>query len=162
MAQAESRNSAAEPAEALAAAIKKNDTTAARHGMLDRLRELVATDATQGHLRGGDGQTPLHVARTVEVAALLLDHGADINAHNVDHESTPAQYLVRDHPDVARYLVSRGCRTDILFAAALGNLTLVRKHLDLDPASIRMSVSEEHFPKRDERAGGRRGIILGR
>jgi hypothetical protein len=55
---------------------------------------------------------------------------------------------------VARYLVSRGCRTDILRAAALGDTDLVRRHLDADAGCIRMSVSEEWFPKRDSRAGG--------
>jgi hypothetical protein len=32
-------------------------------------------------------------------------------------------------------------------AAALGDVNLVRRHLDADPACIRMSVSEEWFPK---------------
>ena len=40
-------------------------------------------------------------------------------------------------------------------ASALGDLDLVRRHLDADPASIRMSVSEEWFPKRDPRSGGK-------
>ena len=39
-------------------------------------------------------------------------------------------------------------------AAALGDADLVRRHLDSDPACIRMSVSEEWFPKQDPRAGG--------
>ena len=38
--------------------------------------------------------------------------------------------------------------------AALGDLDLVRRHLDADPECIHMSVSEEWFPKRDPRAGG--------
>ena len=53
---------------------------AARLGMLDRLNELVAADPSLVHARGGDGQTPLHFAATIEIAAYLLDHGADINA----------------------------------------------------------------------------------
>ena len=44
--------------------------------------------------------------------------------------------------------------TDILMAAALGDADLVRRHLDSDPDCIRMSVSEEWFPKQDPRAGG--------
>lgn len=127
---------------------------AARHGMMDRLRALVGGDPGQVHLRGGDGQTPLHVARTVEVAAFLLDHGATIDALDVDHESTPAMYLVRERPEVARYLVSRGARTDLLLAAALGDLELVKTHLARDPATIRISVTPEYFPMQDPRAGG--------
>lgn len=127
---------------------------AARHGFVDRLRALLAADAELVHSRGGDGQTPLHVAKSVDIAALLLDHGAEIDAKDVDHESTAAQYLVTRRPDVARFLVSRGCRTDILMAAALGDLALVRRHLDDDPASIAMRVDPRHFPMRDPRAGG--------
>ena len=105
-------------------------------------------------MRAGDGQTPLHVAPTVAIAEFLLDHGADIDARDVDHESTPAQYLVRSHPDVARYLVERGAHTDILMAAALGDLERVRGFLDADPESIRCTVSQKYFPKRNPHAGG--------
>ena len=128
--------------------------SAARHGMLDRLGQILEADPGAARMRGGDGQTPLHVARTVEIAAYLLEHGAEIDALDVDHESTPAQYLVRDRPEVARFLVSRGCRTDLLLAAALGDLELARRHLEQDPGSTRLSVSLEDFPKRDLRAGG--------
>src|SRR5687767_441082 len=127
---------------------------AARHGMLDRLRQILEADPGAGLMRGGDGQTPLHVAKTGEVATYLLEHGAEIDALDVDHESTPAQYLVRDRPEVARFLVSRGCRTDILLAAALGDLELVQKHLARDPSVIRLSVTPEFFPMGNPRAGG--------
>ena len=137
--------------------------SASRLGMMPKLRELAAADAALIHARGGDGQTPLHFASTVEVARFLLENGADIDARDVDHESTPAQYMLRvqqkrhyprDRQEVARYLVSRGCRTDILMATALGDMDLVRRHLDGDPGCIRMSVSEDWFPKQDPRAGG--------
>jgi hypothetical protein len=99
----------------------------------------------------------------VEIATFLLENGAAIDARDVDHESTPAQYMLRvqqkrhypkDRQDVAVYLVSRGCRTDLLMAAALGDLNLVRRHLESDPNCIRMNVSEQWFPKQDPRAGG--------
>ncbi len=128
--------------------------SAAKLGRLDELQAMVAADPAAVHQRGGDGQTPLHVAPTVAVAEFLLDHGAEIDALDVDHESTPAQYLVRSHADVARFLVARGARTDILMAAALGDLERVRGCLDIDPESIRTTVSEKCFPKRDHRAGG--------
>lgn len=136
---------------------------AVRLGMISKLTELVAADQNVVHAKGGDGQTPLHFASTVEIAQFLLDHGAEIDALDVNHESTPAQYMLRveqkrhyprDRQDVAHYLVSRGCRTDLLMATALGDVNLVRHHLDTDPACIRMSVSEVWFPKKDPRAGG--------
>jgi ankyrin repeat protein len=127
---------------------------AARLGRLDRLRELIAADPASVRSRGGDGQTPLHVASTVAIAECLLDAGADIDAPDVDHESTPAQYLVRDRQDVVRYLVERGCRTDILMVSAIGDLAHVRGHLDRDPSSVGMTVSEDWFPKRNPKAGG--------
>lgn len=137
--------------------------SAARLGLLPKLQELVASDPNIVQARGGDGQTPLHFASTVEIAQFLLDHGAEIDARDIDHESTPAQYMLRadqkrhyprDRQDVARYLVSRGCKTDLLMVSALGDVDLVRRHLDADPACIRMNVSWEWFPKQDPRAGG--------
>jgi hypothetical protein len=136
---------------------------AARLGMLDTLRELVARDASVVHAGGGDGQRPLHFASTVEIAEYLLANGAEVDARDVDHESTAAQYMLRveqkrhyprDRQDVARYLVARGCRTDILMAAALGDVKLVQRHLDADAGCIRMTVSDEWFPMLDARAGG--------
>ncbi len=127
---------------------------AARLGMKDKLRALIAADPKLVHARGGDGQTPLHFASTVEIAELLLQHGADIDARDVDHESTPAQWMIRERQDVARYLVQRGCKTDMLMAAALGDAELVRKHLETEPESIHTRVSGEYFPMSNPRAGG--------
>ena len=127
---------------------------AARLAMLDRLRELVSADPSVVHARGGDGQTPLHFARSIDVARYLLECGADIDARDVDHESTPAQYMVKERQDVARELVTRGCRTDLLMASALGDVDLARRHLDVDPGCIRMRVNTQWFPMVDARAGG--------
>src|SRR6516164_6993448 len=127
---------------------------AARLGMLDRVKELIASDAELVSARGGDGQTPLHFASTVEIAAYLLDQGAEIDARDVDHESTPAQYMIDDRQEIVRYLIERGCKTDILMAAALGDIELARRQLDADHTSIRMRVSEEFFPMISPKAGG--------
>jgi ankyrin repeat protein len=137
--------------------------SASRLGMFEKLKELVAGDPAMIHARGDNGQTPLHFASTVAIAEYLLEHGADIDAPDLQHESTPAQHMLRvvqarhyprDRQDIARYLVARGCRTDILMAAALGDLELVRRHLDAEPASIRIRVSEAYFPKQDPRSEG--------
>jgi ankyrin repeat protein len=127
---------------------------AARLGMIEKLRDLIAADPQLVHARGGDGQMPLHFVSTVEIAEYLLAQGADINARDVDHESTPAQYMLRERAEIARYLVRRGCQTDILMAAALGDMGLVRQHLDADPECIRMRVSDEYFPMVGSGRGG--------
>lgn len=127
---------------------------AARLGLIDTLRAQVAAQPGLVHERGGDGQTPLHFARTVEIAEFLLQQGADIDARDVDHESTPAQHMIRDRQDIVRLLVQRGCKTDLLLAAALGDAGLVRKHLDADPRCIHLRVDPECFPMSHHRAGG--------
>jgi ankyrin repeat protein len=137
--------------------------SAARLGEIEELQRFIALDPRVVHARGGDGQTPLHFASSVAIAELLLTAGADINALDVDHESTPAQYMLRveqrrhypqDRQNVARYLIQKGCKTDLLMAAALGDLELVREHLERDPGCIYMAVSPKWFPMRDPRAGG--------
>jgi hypothetical protein len=137
--------------------------SAARLDRIEELRRFIALDRGVVHARGGDGQTPLHFASSVPVAELLLTAGADMDALDVDHESTPAQYMLRveqrrhyprDRQSVARYLIQKGCKTDLLMAAALGDLELVREHLERDPGCVFMSVSSEWFPVRDSRAGG--------
>ena len=127
---------------------------AARLGMIGKLCELISADPALVHARGGDGQTPLHFASTVEIANFLLDHGADIDARDVDHESTPAQYMVRDRQEIARCLIQRGCQTDLLMASALGDADLVHKHLDADPDCIHLRVSDEYFPMINPKSGG--------
>lgn len=144
--------------ELAAVAIQRGATitphAAARLGMLETLKELIEANPALVHAPGGDGQTPLHFASTIDVAEYLLDRGANIDALDIDHESTPAQYMVRTRPKVARYLIRRGCRTDILMTAALGDTDLVRSHLENDPECIRMRVSDEYFPMVGGRNGG--------
>jgi ankyrin repeat protein len=137
---------------------------AARLGMIDRVRELLNADPSLVHTRGGDGQFPLHFAATVEIAALLLKHGADVNARDIDHESTAVQYMasIAEHTtsqpsyrhDVARFLISRGAEADIFAAAAVGDLALVERILNHDPETTRATVSDRYFPKRDPKSGG--------
>jgi ankyrin repeat protein len=126
--------------------------SAARLGRFEELRSFVAAGPAMVNARGAQGQTPLHFASSVEIAAFLLDHGAEIDTRDLEHHSTPAQHMLRvvqarhyrrDRMEIARYLVSRGCQTDILMAAALGDLDLVRRHLNADPNAIRATVGKD-------------------
>ena len=127
---------------------------AVRLGMMDEVGRMLAENPAVIDARGGDGQLPLHLAQTVEMAAYLLDRGADMDARDVDHESTAAQWMVRDRPTVARALVRRGCSTDILMASALGEVDVVSQLLDAAPDAVRTAVNSACFPMRDPRAGG--------
>ena len=127
---------------------------AANLGMADRVKELIDADPALVNAKGGDGKRPLHYARTVEIAEFLLDRGAEIDALDDDHSSTPVQHLIGDNVDVCRFLATRGAKTDLLLATALGDLALVRRHLDQDPASIGMRVSQDWFPMIDTAPNG--------
>jgi ankyrin repeat protein len=114
-------------AERLLAAGAVPDACAAAHlDRIDLLSRILAEDPSRVNERGGDGQTPLHFARSRAVVDLLLSAGADIDARDVDHRSTAAEWMLSDADDpksrldLARYLVERGASVDIFLAAALG------------------------------------------
>src|SRR5688572_15370827 len=71
------------------------DACAAAHlDRVDLLARLIAEDPRRVHERGGDGQTPLHFAKSRAAVDLLLNAGADIDARDVDHRSTPAEWML--------------------------------------------------------------------
>ena len=143
------------------------DIFAAAHlDMPDRVRELVEADQSLVFARGGDGKTALHCARSVEVASYLLDRGAEIDARDVDHESTPAQYLVRDAPEVVRLLVDRGAWIDIFIAVGLRDQALVERCLRDDPEALdyrtwqgKYTAVHKGRPSTREEIGDHRGDI---
>jgi ankyrin repeat protein len=118
---------------------------AARLGWFDELRTLLEADGALVHARGGDGQQPLHEARTVAIADLLLDRGAEIDARCIDHRSTPAQYALVDRPEVCRRLLERGATADIFMAARLGDVALAARLLDTDPACAAARIHEPGY-----------------
>jgi hypothetical protein len=109
---------------------------AARFGWLDELRAIVDTNPTVVHEKGGDGQRPLHFAKTPEIAGFLLDRGAEIDARCVDHHSTAAQYALAERPDVCRFLIDRGATPDIFMPARLGDMVLANRLIDDDPSCL--------------------------
>jgi ankyrin repeat protein len=126
-------------AERLIAAGAIPDACAAAH--LDRpdlLAMMIAEDPARVRERGGDGQTPLHFAKSRAVVDLLLAAGGDVDARDVDHRATAAEWML-DHAqgvgryDLARYLVERGASADIFLAAALGLSDKARAMLQAKP-----------------------------
>jgi FOG: Ankyrin repeat len=138
-------------AEHLMAAGATPDACAAAHlDRIDLLAAMLAEDPTRVHERGGDGQTPLHFARSRPVVDLLLESGADPDARDVDHRSTPAQWMLGDSADSARvdlakYLVDRGASTDIFLVAALGLTERARAMLESNPSLLTLRTSQGDY-----------------
>lgn len=119
---------------------------AARLGWFDELKMIVEANPDVVHEKGGDGQRPLHFAKTPEIAEYLLARGAEIDARCVDHHSTPAQYALADRPDVARYLLDRGATADIFMPARLGDVELARRLIDEYPTCVAARVNFPNYP----------------
>ena len=143
-------------AERLLAAGAVPDACAAAH--LDRyelLEQMLDADPGRVQERGGDGQTPLHFARSRRVADLLIERGADIDAKDLDHRSTPAQWMLGDvadgetpRRDLARYLAERGAAVDIFLAAALGLTNTARELLERDPSLLRLRTGQGDYAEK--------------
>ena len=141
-------------AERLLAAGALPDACAAAN--LDRpelLAAMLAADPAAAHERGGDGQTPLHFARSRGVVDLLLAAGADIDARDVDHRSTAAEWMLEGKRgagryELARYLVERGATADVFLAAALGLADRVRALLEADPGLMELRTGRGAYGER--------------
>jgi ankyrin repeat protein len=127
----------------IAAGARVDACAAAQLDRPDELARLLDEDPARVHERGGDGQTPLHFARSREVVDLLLERGADIDARDVDHRSTAAEWMLdgnrgRERYELARYLVERGASADIFLAAALGLTERLRALIEEDPSRLKL------------------------
>ena len=132
---------------------------AAGFGFTDILQDLLNADASLVHAKGCDGCTPLHFARDVATAELLLNAGADIDARDEDHDSTPAQWRIGKAPPVARYLLEHGAIPDIFLAVALGERQLVNKLISQESTCVGQRIGRSPaFPPIGYR--GRGGTIL--
>jgi hypothetical protein len=117
---------------------------AAGLGLQEELKTIIAATPTVVHERGGDGKTVLHCAATREIVEILVDAGADLDARDTDHNSTPLQYLIGDE-GIARLLIDRGASVDVFAAARLGDSRLVEKCLRNAPACAEARVGRPPF-----------------
>lgn len=113
---------------------------------MDRLAGLLDSDPSLVHARGGDGKMPLHFAANPEVAEFLLQRGAQIEARDLDHFSTPAQWAADHRPEVSRFLVEKGAQPDIFMAVASGDLKWVQEMFAESSDVLRHRITEERFP----------------
>lgn len=134
--------------------------SAAGHGRVEVLRDILARDPESVNAPGGDGKRPLHFASTPEAAELLISGGADLEIRDVDHESTPAQYQA-NRPDVLRVLLKHGAKPDIFTAAVLDDLGLARAILKDDPDAANAHVGAAPFVTTKSDGGHIYAYLLG-
>ena len=139
---------------------------AANLDRIDLMRTMLDADSSLVHAKGGDGCRPLHFAKSAAAMDLLLSHGADIDARDVDHASTALQWAL-PRPDAVeqgvrsagslervRLLADRGATVDIFAAAALNDVALVRRALDEHPTAHIAHVNAPGYPLCPVSSGG--------
>ena len=87
--------------------------TATLMGDMDRVRSLLAMDPAAARATGARGWTALHIVEDIEVAQLLIDQGADVNARMGESDagwSVVHRHVAGQRGDVIRVL-SRPART---------------------------------------------------
>jgi ankyrin repeat protein len=120
---------------------------AVEQGLMDRVRQLLDADPSLIHAPGPDGQHPLHFARSEAMVDFLLAQGADLEARDVDHCGTAAQWMVGARSSLARYLLQRGAQPDIYMACALGERDLVQRLIDADPDVLNRRIGQANDPQ---------------
>jgi ankyrin repeat protein len=101
---------------------------AAAYGDVDRLTNLLGANPALVHARRTNTAPPLHFAKNVPIASLLVDRGADLLALD-KYGSTAARtaaYSRADRRDVARFLMARSGERDPWLLAALGDIDGLR------------------------------------
>ncbi len=105
---------------------------AAKTGDADKVQQFLADFPSLVHARGDWNKRPLHYAAKdghLDVAALLVEHGADLHATDELHRCTPLAWATvfgSLHSDLAEYLIAQGASPDIFTAVALDKTKTVQ------------------------------------
>lgn len=126
---------------------------AAALGRREDLIALLDHDPFLANKPGGDGGRPLHFAADASIAELLLERGAMLDPIDVDHGSTPAQWAVKDRPDVTRHLLAEGAKADVFMLAALGDEGEMSQWLERRPEDATKVLSPVDFTSPGSKGG---------
>jgi ankyrin repeat protein len=120
--------------------------SAAEQNRLDVLTSLIEVDPTLVHAKGPDGQRALHFARSTAVIDYLLEKGAEMDARDLDHCGTAAQWMLGEHPELCRYLIERGAEVDIFMVTRLGDIDRLKHLLDVEPNLVDKRIGQNDYP----------------
>jgi len=133
---------------------------AAGMGWADRLKAILAEHPEQVNMKGGDGQRPLHEAKTAEIVDILVAAGADLEARDVDHGSTPIQYRIQ-HQEVVERLLHHGATPDIFTACRWGDLAVAERVLAAEPDALDQTIGRPPFIAEGSEGGHIYTYVLG-
>ena len=115
--------------------------SAAGLAMADTLEALIRENPDVVNAPGCDGMSPLHFAATPHIADMLLKHGADINLRDRDHNGTPAQWTLKNRPEVCRYLIEQGADADIVLYCAIGDVERAQMEFQKNPELLTLRIN---------------------
>lgn len=135
-------------ASALMAAVDRDDLASAEQ-IAKANPNLLAMRTTES------GETPLHRCRSVAMAKLLLEHGADANARDREHNARPVRSAAANwRSDVVAFLEEKaGPDPDPFYMAATGKAT------ELTQAIIEKPERLDERSKGNDALGGNRHLM---
>ncbi|KAI5781242.1 hypothetical protein EDC01DRAFT_710110 [Geopyxis carbonaria] len=108
--------------------LKDDIMNLARHGEETAIRELLAAGKASADFRDEDGLSPLHWAsinNRYGTVKMLLEHGADVDAHGGESDATPAMWAAqRGHYYIVNLLLQNGASTTMVDSSGYNLLHL--------------------------------------
>ena len=115
----------------------------------DQVKAMLRANPDLVRTRDPDAATPLHKAPTKEIAAILVNCGADLEAREVTAhgDPTPLQRAASDgRREVAEFLIEQGAVVDIFAAVEMDDVDEVRQLLAADPQLARSRDNDSSTP----------------
>lgn len=113
----------------------ENIYDAAKYGDIDRIKELLAVVPDQANARNSAQQTPLFECKNAQVAELLINAGADVNAQDISQRTALMDAAVHCNVEVAEILIAHGANVNATTNTSETPILNVRALPDADPTA---------------------------
>ena len=106
---------------------------AVRMGDAEGVRTFLRDDPSLANAPLGNRKL-LHLTKNSEVAALLLEAGADLHERDIGHQLMPVEWAINHGQELVRFFIAQGAQKTIHLACQLGDLSMAKELLDQDPS----------------------------